>query len=124
MANKYDNSGGPNSRNWPAELDVKEKDSAAYLMANLAGNKWRSNVGVRVVRTQQTTVTNVPGGENPIGQENIFGTYTPTVVKHSYTDVLPSANIKFDLSKDLVARAAVAKPCACPITAHWWRRQH
>ena len=111
-ANKYDNSGGPNSRNWPAELDVKEKDSAAYLMANLAGNKWRGNVGVRVVRTQQTTVTNVPGGENPIGQENIFGTYTPTVVKHSYTDVLPSANIKFDLSKDLVARAAVAKTMA------------
>ena len=111
-ANKYDNSGGPNSRNWPAELDVKEKDSAAYLMANLAGNKWRGNVGVRVVRTQQATVTNVPGGENPIGQENIFGTYTPTVVKHSYTDVLPSANIKFDLSKDLVARAAVAKTMA------------
>ena len=111
-ANKYDNSGGPNSRNWPAELDVKEKDSAAYIMANLAGNKWRGNVGVRVVRTQQTTVTNVPGGENPIGQENIFGTYTPTVVKHSYTDVLPSANIKFDLSKDLVARAAVAKTMA------------
>lgn len=111
-ANKYDNSGGPNSRNWPAELDVKEEDSAAYLMANLSGNKWRGNVGVRVVRTQQTTVTNVPGGENPIGQENIFGTYTPTVVKHSYTDVLPSANIKFDLSKDLVARAAVAKTMA------------
>ncbi|MDX8123502.1 TonB-dependent receptor [Janthinobacterium sp. GMG2] len=111
-ANKYDNSGGPNSRNWPAELDVKEKDSAVYIMANLAGNKWRGNVGVRVVRTQQTTVTNVPGGENPIGQENIFGTYTPTVVKHSYTDVLPSANIKFDLSKDLVARAAVAKTMA------------
>ncbi|OEZ82445.1 vitamin B12 transporter BtuB [Janthinobacterium sp. HH104] len=111
-ANKYDNSGGPNSRNWPAELDVKEKDSAAYIMANLAGNKWRGNVGVRVVRTQQTTVTNVPGGENPIGQKNIFGTYTPTVVKHSYTDVLPSANIKFDLSKDLVARAAVAKTMA------------
>ena len=111
-ANKYDNSGGPNSRNWPAELDVREKDSAAYLMANLAGNKWRGNVGVRVVRTQQTTVTNVPGGENPIGQENIFGTYTPTIVKHSYTDVLPSANIKFDLSKELVARAAVAKTMA------------
>ncbi|WP_058048869.1 TonB-dependent receptor [Janthinobacterium sp. Ant5-2-1] len=111
-ANKYDNSGGPNSRNWPAELDVKEKDSAAYIMANLAGTKWRGNVGVRVVRTQQTTVTNVPGGENPIGQENIFGIYTPTVVKHSYTDVLPSANIKFDLSKDLVARAAVAKTMA------------
>ena len=111
-ANKYDNSGGPNSRNWPAELDVKEKDSAAYLMANLAGSKWRGNVGVRLVRTQQTTVTNVPGGENPIGQENIFGTYTPTIVKHSYTDVLPSANFKFDLSKDLVARVAVAKTMA------------
>ncbi|WP_300755901.1 TonB-dependent receptor [Janthinobacterium sp.] len=111
-ANQYDTTGGPNSRNWPAELDVKEKDSAAYVMANLSGNKWRGNVGVRLVRTQQTTVTNVPGGPNPIGQNNLFGTYTPTVVKHSYTDVLPSANFKFDLSKDLVARAAVAKTMA------------
>ena len=108
----YDTSGGPNSRNWPAELDVREKDSAAYAMLNLAGNHWRGNVGVRLVRTSQTTVTNVPGGPNPIGRENVFGVYTPTVVEHRYTDVLPSANLKFDLNPELVARVAVAKTMA------------
>ncbi|CDG84767.1 TonB-dependent receptor [Janthinobacterium agaricidamnosum] len=111
-ADKYDTSGGPNSQNWPAELDVREKNSAIYAMANLAGDKWRGNVGVRVVRTQQATITNVPGGENPIGQNNVFGLYTPTLVEHTYTDVLPSANFKFDLSPQLVARAAVAKTMA------------
>ncbi|WP_273670089.1 TonB-dependent receptor [Janthinobacterium fluminis] len=111
-ANQYDNSGGPNSRNWPAELDVREKNMAAYAMVNLAGEQWRGNVGVRVVRTRQTTLTNVPGGPHPIGQNNVVGPYTPTVAEHSYTDVLPSANFKFDLSKTLVARVAVAKTMA------------
>ncbi|MFM9438283.1 iron complex outermembrane recepter protein [Janthinobacterium sp. CG_23.3] len=111
-ADQYDTAGGPNSRNWPAELDVKERNLAAYAMLNLAGAQWRGNVGVRVVRTRQSTVTNVPGGPNPISQDSIFGQYTPTLAEHSYTDVLPSANFKFDLSPALVARVAVAKTMA------------
>jgi len=111
-ANAYDTSGGPDTQNWAAELDVKEQDTAVYVMANLAGKDWRGNFGVRVVNTKQTTITNVPGGPNPIGLTNVNGPYTPTTDEHSYTDVLPSANIKFDLSKDLVARVAVARTMA------------
>ena len=111
-AAKYDLTGGPNTENWAAEMDVLEKDSAAYAMANLAGDNWRGNVGVRFVHTNQTTLTNVPGGSNPIGLNNVNGPYTPTVQQRSYDDWLPSANFKFDLSKDLVARVAVAKTMA------------
>jgi len=60
----------------------------------------------------RSTITNVPGGPNPIGQDNVNGPYTPTTDNHNYTDVLPSANIKFDLNRDLVARLAVAKTMA------------
>jgi iron complex outermembrane receptor protein len=111
-ANEYDLTGGPNTENWPSELDVLEKDSAAYAMVNLAGDSWRGNFGVRFVHTDQATITNVPGGANPIGLNNINGPYTPTLNDHSYNDVLPSTNFKFDLDKDLVARVAVARTMA------------
>ena len=111
-ASVYDTSGGPNTRNWAAELDVKEKDTAVYAMANLAGDNWRGNFGARVVNTHQVTITNVPGGPNPVGQGNVNGVYTPTTDVHDYTDVLPSANIKFDLNKNLVARLAIARTMA------------
>ena len=111
-AAKYDLTGGPNTENWAAEMDVLEKDTAAYAMVNLAGDGWRGNVGVRFVHTNQTTLTNVPGGSNPIGLDNVNGPYTPTVQSRSYDNWLPSANFKFDLSKDLVARVAVAKTMA------------
>jgi iron complex outermembrane receptor protein len=111
-ASQYETVGGPNTEGWPSEFDVLEKDSAAYAMVNLAGDNWRGNVGVRFVHTDQTTLTNVPGGPNAIGQNNVNGPYTPTIAHSSYDDVLPSANFKFDLNKDLVARFAVAKTMA------------
>lgn len=113
-ANQYDLTGGPNTENWPGELDVREKNYAAYAMVNLAGQNWRGNIGVRLVHTNQATITNIPGGSNPIGLTNVNGPYTPTLNERSYNDVLPSANFKFDLSKDLVARVAVAKTMARP----------
>ena len=124
-ANQYDLAGGPTTENWPGELDVLEKDAAAYLMANVSGNGWRGNFGVRLVHTNQATITNVPSPStgtdasgNPtylpgtIGQTNVNGTYIPTLAQHSYTDILPSTNFKFDLNKDLVARVAVARTMA------------
>ncbi|SHM66280.1 iron complex outermembrane recepter protein [Duganella sacchari] len=113
-AAKYDLAGGPTTRNWAGELDVREKTSAIYGMVNLAGDSWRGNVGVRYVHTNQATITNVPGGSNPIGLDNINGPYTPTLNERGYNDVLPSANFKFDLSPTLVGRLAVAKTMARP----------
>jgi len=113
-ANQYDLAGGPNTENWPGELDVLEKDTAVYAMANVAGDAWRGNFGVRLVHTNQATITNVPGGADPIGLNNVNGPYTPTLDEHSYNDVLPSTNFKFDLTKDLVARVAVARTMSRP----------
>lgn len=35
-----------------SEIDMKERQSAAYVMANLEGERWSGNVGVRFVRTE------------------------------------------------------------------------
>jgi iron complex outermembrane receptor protein len=111
-ATRYDLAGGPNTENWAGEMDVKEKTSAVYGMVNLAGDGWRGNVGLRYVHTNQATITNIPGGDNPIGQNNVNGVYTPTLNQRGYNDVLPSANVKVDLSPTLVGRFAVAKTMA------------
>ena len=34
-----------------SEIDMRERQSSAYLMANLEGDRWSGNVGVRYVRT-------------------------------------------------------------------------
>ncbi|HWY96225.1 MAG TPA: TonB-dependent receptor [Steroidobacteraceae bacterium] len=92
--------------NYQGSFVIDEKDSAAYAMANLAGNHWRGNVGLRLVRTQE-----VSDAYDPTGATDANGnpTYVPTSASHNFTDVLPSANFKYDLSRDLVLRLAVSK---------------
>src|SRR5438105_2662294 len=91
---------------WPGEFTVNEKTAAVYAMTNLAGNKWRGNVGVRLVRTRQAVDFNLPGTQ--VASPN-FGDYDPVHDTRSYTDVLPSASFRFDLAKDLVSRVSVAR---------------
>ncbi len=97
--------------NWTDEFKLQEKTSAAYAMANLTGDGWSGNFGLRAVRTKQTTTVNKAGG--PI-TGSAFGPYTQTEFERSYNDYLPSANIKFDVRPDLVVRAAVARTISRP----------
>jgi iron complex outermembrane recepter protein len=99
--------------NWTDEFRLQEKTSAIYGMANLQGEAWSGNVGLRAVRTRQTTVVNLAGGPNPV-TGSAFGPYTPTTFERTYNDVLPSANVKFDVSQDLVVRAAIARAMSRP----------
>lgn len=99
--------------NWLDEFKVGEKTAAVYGMADLQGDGWSGNVGLRAVETRQTTVVNLPGGANPI-TGSAFGPYTPTTYERTYRDYLPSANVKFDVRPDLVVRAGVAKTMARP----------
>jgi iron complex outermembrane receptor protein len=92
----------PTGPNYQGNFTVDEKDSAVYGMANLAGTGWRGNIGVRLVHTRQKTDAFDIDPNNP-------GTGIPTSASHSYNDVLPSANVRFDLTHDLVARLAASK---------------
>ena len=99
--------------NWLDEFKVGEKTKALYAMADVAGDGWSGNIGLRAVETRQTTVVNLPGGANPV-TGSAFGPYTPTTYKRTYRDWLPSANIKVDLRPDLALRAGIAKTMARP----------
>ncbi len=104
---------GPSRLYWPGEFDVKEDDLAAYAMANVGGDHWAGNFGVRVVNTYEKSLVNVSGGTNPI-TTSAFGPFTPTLIDHGYLDILPSASLKFDLTKDLVLRTSAAETMARP----------
>lgn len=99
--------------NWMDEFKVREKTNALYAMADLGGDGWSGNIGLRAIETRQTTVVNLAGGPNPI-TGSAFGAYTPTTFERTYRDYLPSANVKFDVSPDLVVRTGLAKTIARP----------
>lgn len=101
----------PTEHYWPGEFAVRERVTAAYAMANLAGAKWRGNVGVRLVSTKQDVHYNIPGDTipSPNFNDGVHLGYTPVADGRTYNDVLPSANVRFELSKDLVARVAASR---------------
>ena len=72
-------------------------------------------MGLRVVRTNQSSLSNVSdnSGDTVLTPaDNSHGLFTPTQIRHDFTDFLPSANFKFDLTKELVARVAAARTMA------------
>jgi len=105
-------------RRYPVyEFGLKEKTQAAYVQLNLEGERWNGNIGVRVVKTSQDVLQYLAGGTTSTPgaiQGSAFGIYSPQIVSNDYTDVLPSANFKFDITDDLVARVAVTKTLARP----------
>ena len=103
---------GPGRVLYPQQsFSVTEKGTAGYVMANLGGEKWKGNVGVRYVKTDQTSRGYVVGGG---ATQNPFGNFDPITVDRDYTDVLPSANFAFNLSSDLVLHVSAAKVMARP----------
>jgi len=92
------------------EYSVKETTTAAYLQGNLEGESWSGNVGLRAVRTKQASGSFRPStpGETP-DVASLFGNFTATTADRSYTDLLPSASVRLDVAKDVVARLAVSR---------------
>jgi iron complex outermembrane receptor protein len=85
-------------------------------MATFEGEGFRGNFGVRIVQTKQESdgwAVGVPAG-TPGAINNPFGLIAPITVEHDYTDVLPSANLVFDLTDDLVMRVGASRVMARP----------
>ena len=99
--------------NWPGSYDVRENDLAAYIMANIGGDRWSGNFGVRVANTREEVLSNVGGGTNPI-VGSAYGPFTPTEIDNHYFDVLPSVNLKFDLAENLSLHFSAAETLARP----------
>ena len=127
---------GPNTA-WSVQESgtVYETVNAAYLMANINTEigdiPVTGNVGVRYVRTKQSsttlqratqlvtdplTNTSVEISDPTAGAQNITDEaglinnfYRPAVLTHEYTDVLPSINLNFKLTDNTQLRMAAAK---------------
>ncbi|KQV93429.1 TonB-dependent receptor [Pelomonas sp. Root1237] len=92
------------------EYSVKETTTAAYLQGNLEGDGWSGNVGLRAVRTKQSSGSfrpSFPGEKADVS--SAFGDFTATSADRSYTDLLPSASVRVDIRRDVVGRLAVSR---------------
>ena len=110
------------SRNYPGFwYQVHETTNAGYVQADLSGDKWSGDVGARLVNTGEHVTFWTPGNSDPLSTNTVpgaidsaFGYWLPQHVNHSYNDFLPSANLRFDLTKDLVARFAASRTMTRP----------
>lgn len=128
---------------YPHEQDVyeiKERIWAGYFQANFNTGPLRGNFGVRLVNTRQSGQStdtlyfnndycvDGPGGpfdpNKPIGpdgncqvipqsqrQERV---YSPNSETKNYTDVLPSLNVTWNATPDVLVRGAISKVIARP----------
>jgi iron complex outermembrane recepter protein len=96
---------------WNSMFEVHEKDTAAFVQADFKGSNWAGNIGLRYVRTDEDVLTYTAAGATQPGAitTSAFGPFIPVQTKNTYNDVLPSANLKIDITPDLVGRFAVAE---------------
>ncbi|MEO6103139.1 MAG: TonB-dependent receptor, partial [Pseudoxanthomonas sp.] len=94
----------------------KERTYAAYAMLNFAMDDARidGNVGVRVIRTENSADGSLVYPNNAFAPYLGTGQSEPISAENSYTDVLPSANLKWEVADNLIMRFAASKAIARP----------
>ena len=87
---------------------IREEDTGGYFQGDLStqlfGHGLRANAGVRFVRTRQ-------GAE---GFSFISGAALPVATERVYTDTLPSFNLAFDVTDQVILRFAAARTMSRP----------
>ncbi len=98
----------------PKAWEVQEKATTAYLKGNLDattfGLPMRGNIGLQVIRTDQSSQSNYWDGTANGGQ----GAVKPISGGKTYTDYLPAMNLAWTLPGDQTVRFALAKQMARP----------
>ncbi|MFZ4650551.1 MAG: TonB-dependent receptor [Rubrivivax sp.] len=130
FTDKYINWDPVLNKNWSGGFQVKEDNNAGYVMAEFELDpKITGNVGVRLVETKvaslsyQALTSGTGVGQCVVLQPcsvpeaintSRVATYVPRLVTTTHTDALPSFNIRWDLSKDMIGRAAVSRSLGRP----------
>ncbi|MFG6468321.1 TonB-dependent receptor [Roseateles sp. BYS87W] len=108
------------------EYSVAEKTTAGYVQGNLEGEGWSGNVGMRLVRTKSSTLVWVPTSNKtlPGYVPSAFAAVGPnwtdpsgyyqTYHDRSYTDALPSASVRIDVTPKVVARLSLSRTLTRP----------
>ncbi len=101
-------------------LDVMEKVGALYVNTQFGGDNWSANIGARLVDTKSVSrgfgQTVVSITRNP-GDDNLLITLsTPQAleVRNSYTNLLPSFNVKYDVDARTIVRGAASQTVTRP----------
>lgn len=101
-------------------VNVRERLTAGYVSMEFGGSAWNGNVGLRVIKTDVlssgfdtpvTSITATPGDDT---LQYSYGPATAISVRNSYVNALPSANIKYNVTDDLIARAAFSQSITRP----------
>jgi TonB-dependent receptor len=99
----------------PSMWRVKEKVSSFFVDSKWEGERWSANAGVRVVHVNSASTgisrTLLTAVKSPNDTTYIlnWGPAATTSVENSYNSVLPSANLKFDLTDDMLLRLGASK---------------
>jgi iron complex outermembrane receptor protein len=91
--------------------NITENINAGYAQADFNTDRLRGNFGVRVVETSSNSMSYAC--KVNVAPCPVTG-YGAVNVQKKYRDVLPSLNVIYDLSDDLVLRGAAAKVMARP----------
>jgi len=103
----------PVSRHYyPAEYALEERNNAGYIQLDWQRNKWSGNFGLRLVGTSEKIHNNLDIHSNVAPGAitgSAFGNYIPIEIDNDFNDVLPSFNLRYDATQDLVFRFAASK---------------
>jgi TonB-dependent receptor len=88
---------------------IEEKTFNAYVQANFEYDQVQFNVGLRLVDTEQ-----VSNGTAIVNRFTPTETFLPVSSSNSYTKYLPSFNLKYDYSDELVVRSTYSTTLTRP----------
>ncbi|HWS40815.1 MAG TPA: TonB-dependent receptor, partial [Arenimonas sp.] len=105
------------SRTWyPAAYDLEESSTAAYMQINIEHGDWTGNVGLRYVQTNENSKNYTQTTAlNPIAVCDPWGVCWEQVeTENTYNNFLPSLNLRWAVSDEVVARFAASQTLTRP----------
>lgn len=103
----------------------EEKNMSAYIEGNLAfdilGRELRMNAGVRYVQTDQDLIGFIRTASTPPAATNLFGlrpeNFGKNTISGDYNEYLPSINLSYDISENVLGRFSVSRALTRPSPA-------
>jgi TonB-dependent receptor len=99
---------------------VREKVSNAFVQTKWEGSGWSADAGVRLMHVDSTstgisrTLLSAVQSPNDTTYIQNWGPMSTNSVSNSYRAALPSANLKIDLTSDMLLRLAASKTLTRP----------
>lgn len=110
--------------NLPMSFRISERTFAGYVQANLKGDNWSGDIGLRIVNTKvssngwSSTIKSIVKRAGNQADYNVqFNDSVPVSGGGEYTKLLPSVNFAYDFSDQLRLRLGASKAISRPTFA-------